>query len=416
MDLLKIVKDQREELRVYERQKYVVREAEKISRSFLTSKLIKVVMGPRRAGKSTLAYHLIRNKKFAYLNFDDERLFPFTPDEALSALHRAYGDFDIIFLDEVQNLPKWELLLSRLKRMGHGVIVTGSNSNLLATELTTRLTGRYVSLELFPFSFREYLKSKAFSEDYETTRGEGLLRRELDRYVSLGAFPEVIVGREDQKLYARELFKAVIQRDIIGRYRIKYRKTFYELAFTLAGMPGGYVALKKIKDQLSVGSVHTIKNYLHYLSEAYLFFFVSEFSWKIKEREKSAKKVYPLDTTFPLYVAPGFSENKGRLYETLVALELRRQKASHPNMDFFYFRSPLGHEVDFVLRKGKRISQLIQVTLSPDREREIRSLKIASKKTGCKNALIICEDEGTIRKKGLKIKLIPIWKWLLSPI
>ena len=183
------------------------------------------------------------------------RRYPFSFDRNLRMLKT-------IFLDEIQNLGGWGLFVNKLLRSGYNVFITGSNARLLSRELATYLTGRHIPIEIFPFSFREYLKSIGFNESLETTRGIGLVKHELSNYIETGSFPEIIVEKENPKIYLRQLYNDIIERDIIIRYNIAYKTTFREIALTTLSNFGRYITYNSIKNQFGLKSDHTAKNYL----------------------------------------------------------------------------------------------------------------------------------------------------------
>ncbi len=419
MEIASVLRDQKQELKEREiRLRIIPREAEDRFKTLLNSKLIKVVLGVRRCGKSVLSSALLKGKPFAYVNFDDERLREVEANEILAALYQVYGKgFKFLFLDEIQNLDHWELFTNRLHRIGLNLIVTGSNAKLLSKELATHLTGRHLSLELFPFSFREYLKATNFKEEGTTTRGAALLKKELDQYLLNGGFPEIIVEKENPFLYLQELYRKIIERDIVERYEISYKKTFREIARTLISNPGRRVSYNKLKNQFQLGSEHTIKNYLSYLEEAYLLFFLSRFSFKPVEVEKSEKKVYAIDTGMAGSLSLGMTPDRGPSYENAVYLELLRKKSFSSQLEIYYWKNIQHEEVDFLLKENLKIKMLIQVCYDisfPEvKERETRSLLKASRELKCKNLLVITSDYEAEEKKGsATIKFIPLWKWL----
>ncbi len=419
MECKRILKDQKAELEEMMKDKKIVeREAQTNFKYIISSKLIKITAGVRRCGKSVFTYNILKNK-FGYVNFDDERLININPEEVLSTLIEIYGeDLKTIFFDEIQNLENWELFVNRLKRQGYNIFITGSNSKLLNKELATHLTGRHLSMEIYPFSFREYLTAINFDKDLETTKGHALLKHELENYVFNGGFPEIIVEKENPKIYLRELYRKIVDRDIISRHNIAYRKTFKEISLSLLSNPGRTVSYNKLKKQFNLGSEHTTKNYLSYLEEAYLLLPLSKFSYKPKEIEKSEKKVYVIDSGIVNHVSIRTNIDFGFLLENVVAIELFRKKSFNPDLSLYYFRDYQQREVDFVLKKGLKIKQLIQVCYSLEdyntKEREIKSLLKASKELKCNNLLIISwDEEDEIKEKGKNIKVVPLWKWLV---
>lgn len=421
MKLVQLLRDQRQELEEeLENKKILQREAETYFKGILSSKLIKVISGVRRCGKSVFAYMLLKNENFAYMNFDDERLHVFDTNQILSSFYEIYGkNLKLIFLDEIQNLDRWELFANRLKRAGFNLFITGSNAKLLSRELATHLTGRHMTMELFPFSFREYLGAINFKEDFGTTRGIGLLKRELRNYLNLGGFPEIIVEKENPKIYIRELYRKIIERDIVNRYDISYKRTFREIALSLMSNPARSISFNRIKKQFGLGSEHTVKNYLSYLEEAYLIFLLNRFSYKSVEVEKSEKKVYVIDTGIINNISLKFARDYGHIYENVIAIELFRKKAFDPHIEIYYWKNPQHEEVDFVIKEGLKVRQLIQACWNIDdydtKKREIRALLKASKELKCRNLLVITEDEeGEEKTKGKTIRYIPLWKWLLD--
>ncbi len=327
----------------------------------------------------------------------------------------------IFFFDEIQNLKNWELLVNRLHKRGINLLITGSNANLLSKELATHLTGRHLSLELYPFSFREYLRAINFNVDLETSEGVSLLKYELENYLKIGGFPEIVLRKEDQPSYLRDLYRRIIDRDIISRYRITHKETFKEICISLFSNPSRLISYNRLKKDFNLGSEHTVKNYLGYLEEAYLIFMVKRFSFKSKEIEKSDRKVYLID--LGLINSINVS-GKGFIHENMVALELKRKSLNSGREIFYYKNHPNGYEADFVVRENFIITQIIQVcvnlTDAQTREREIRGLIYASKELNCTNLLIINSDEEKEEQAewyGIKrkIKFIPLWKWLLTP-
>lgn len=423
MTIAQILRDQRQELdRGLQGLTLVSREAEKYLHQ--DSRLIQVVSGVRRCGKSVLIYKMLQGRSYAYVNFDDDRILDIEPNDILAGIYQVYGkEANILFLDEIQNLDHWELFVNRLHRAGFKVFLTGSNAKLLAKEMATHLTGRHHTIELFPFSFKEYLQAHKFNEDIQTTLGKSQILRHLQEYLQRGGFPEVILGKEDSLSYLRELYQKIIERDIVSRYNVAYKKTLKEIARSIVSNPGRQLSYGKLRRQFGLGSDHTVKNYLSYLAESYLLLFISKFSFKPVEIEKSEKKAYCIDVG--MAAAVGFQTNNdfGHLYENMVALELLRQQSMYPDVEVYYWRDQ--EEVDFVLKRGSQVTQIIQVCLSlkleETKKREFRALLKCSHALHCKNLLVLTLDEegeetatwfGTERT----IRIIPLWKWILQPL
>lgn len=404
------VLSQRRELERLRKGRYIRREAEERLRRGMKTDLVKVITGPRRAGKSFMAVRAI-GERFGYANFDDEVLAGISDfDELLKLLHEVYGDFRVLFLDEVQNLEKWELVVSRLQRLGYNVVVTGSNSKLLSSELATHLTGRYFKVRLFPFSFKEFLKAKGVRKEPELPMDEGKVLSLLREYMNLGGFPEVVVKGYDPTDYGRMLFDSIILRDIVKRRNVRYSSALYDIAAYLTSNFGREFTLTKLKNIFDVGSVHTLKNYLSYLEEAYLILTARRFSYKLKETLRSPRKAYVID---PLFIEPfrTGSPDFGRRMENVVAVELARR-----GYELYYWKE--GGEVDFVVKEGGRISCLIQVTKELNEgnyKREVGNLLEAGERLGVKKLLLITWDTADeIKEAGRRVEVVPLWKWLIG--
>lgn len=425
MNLRQIIEDQKEELfESMKGKKLITREFQPEFKSFDSSKLVKVVTGVRRAGKSFFLYQFLKDRTFAYLNFDDDRLGNIKPDDILNVFYDKYGEkFNTIFFDEIQNLPRWELFINRLKRTGFNVFITGSNAKLLSTELASHLTGRHLAMEIYPFSFREYLAARSLNINDKTSKGKNLIKHELERFIQEGAFPEVVVEQENYKLYLKALYRQILESDILTRRKISYKKAFKEVAASLVSNSGNLVTYNKIKKQFHFKSEHTVKNYISHLHEAYLIIPISKFAFKPVEIEKSPKKIYTIDTGLINVISMKFSSNVGRLYETITAIELKRKQSLDESIEIYYYKNSLNYEVDFVLKKGLKVKQLIQVCYNLEnaatKDREIRALLYASQDLRCNESLIITGDyEGTEEvewfKMKAKIRFLPLWKWLLE--
>ncbi len=414
--------DQKEELLNTEKKgKILERHNIKSYKEQLNSALIKVIIGIRRCGKSTLAFQLLKDKNFAYANFDDERLASLNIDDlnkVLEVLYEIYGKFDFILLDEIQNIPGWELFTNRLQRQGLNVIITGSNAKLLSKELATHLTGRHLSIDLFPFSFKEFLTYNNIPHNPLSTREIGTIKNYLNNYIENGGFPETLKETTPKKEYLQTLYSTIITKDVILRHKIKFSATLKNIASYLLTVHSSLVSFNKIKNIFSIKSVHTSLNYVSFLEEAYLFFFLRRLTSKHKESLIANRKVYCIDTG--LINALGFKTSKdiGKLYENIVAVELIRRK-SMLNSEVYYWQDYQQNEVDFVIKKSLHIEQLIQVCYDSNiyktKNREITALLKASKELNCDNLLIITYDkdkEEIVEDK--KIIYIPLWKWLIE--
>ena len=386
------------------------------------SDMAQVVTGVRRCGKSTLCYNVLRKNPelFAYVNFDDERFEEMTSKElnsVLEVLHKIYGDFKLLFLDEIQNVKSWHLFINRILRQGIRVILTGSNAKLLSGELASHLTGRHEKIELFPFSFADYCRFKAVDMDSPTTKAEAFRRRAFDEYLQQGGFPELL-HKKNKKGYVNNLVNNILKRDIEQRHRIKYVRAFESLANHLLNISPAVVVEKQLAKLFGFKSHHTVENYISYLKEAYLLLSISRYSSKSKLRVR-ADKVYPIDVALMDGREDAMvGENLGWRLETVVLIELlRRNKAI--GRDIYYFKNADGYEADFVVCKGTKVEEIYQVCYDLSKEkiraREIRGLLSASKQTNCGNLFLITDTErDEIEMEGRQIKIIPAYHWLIA--
>ena len=257
-----------------------------------------VVIGVRRSGKSTLCYQAMHNHslKFAYADFDDERLVDLKADQlndVLEILYKIYGDFQYLFLDEIQNVVGWHLFVNRMLRKKMHVIITGSNAKLLSGELATHLSGRNKEISLYPFSFREFCMMKDVDTERRTTNAEAFRRVAFDEYLKQGGFPELLMI-DDNRNYVSSLVDNIMKRDIEQRYKIAYKAAFENLAHHLLNVSPAIVVTTDLADLFHFKSEHTAKNYVKYLKEAYMLVGIQKYSQKSKQRSVQ-EKVYAVD-------------------------------------------------------------------------------------------------------------------------
>lgn len=387
--------------------------------SYLRHDIIKVVTGVRRSGKSIFCFMALDDVDFGYVNFDEKEIAELDNyDEILRYVQEFYGDVEYLFLDEIQNLDNWELWVNSLHRRGYNLLITGSNAKLLSRELATHLTGRHISVELFPFSFKEYLDAVGFDIKDEYIEEEiGIILNYLKRYMEIGGFPEVVVKGYDHK-YLQTLFDSIILKDVVQRHNVRYADDLYNLAkFLMSSFPNE-ISYTKLKNTLNFRSVNTVQSYVRYLEDTYLIFHLDMFSFKQREQIKSPKKMYVIDTGMANAVSFKFSEDIGNMMENTVAVELLRQKSnSISRIEVYYWKDTQHREIDFVIKEGPDISQLIQVCYNINdlktRERELRSLVGAAKELNCNNLLVITWDyDNTEEYNGNSIRYVPLWKWL----
>lgn len=403
---------------------YIKRTKDLVGKKWLNSDLIKVVLGPRRAGKSVFSLMLLKDRPFMYFNFDDEFLAStegIPTDELMKELHAAYGNTKNILFDEIQNLPNWELFVNRLHREGYNLVLTGSNARLLSKELATALTGRHIPIEILPFDFKEFLRAKDFQIDPEYShlpQKHGELLKLMDEYLVNGGFPEVVVNNLDAKDYLEVLFDSLLFKDVVKRHKVKFSTQIGNLGSYLINNFASFYSLRKLQNVLNLKSVTTTEKYTKYLEEAYLIFSLLRYSPKAVQRIKSPKKVYAVDNGFVSAKAIQHSPDKGKLMENLVFAEFVKRGVK-PNNELFYYKTRNDREVDFIVKKGTEIVELMQVcyeTMNSDVEqREIKALLEASEEFKTKKLTILTWDEKReIVQNGTSIHLRPLWEWLLE--
>jgi predicted AAA+ superfamily ATPase len=409
---------QREEIKEKLKQRIVEREILEKLRKSLENEIVKVITGVRRSGKSTLAFLLLKDENFGYVNFDEKELTEQRLDDILSALKEIYGDVKLLLLDEIQNVNGWELWINSLQRRGYNLVITGSNAKLLSKELATHLTGRYLEFENYPFNFREFLKCENFDvEDIKYNKEkQGKLKNLLKKYLELGGFPEYVLKNLD-KSYLETLFRSIIYVDVVKRWNVKYPTKIEDLARYLISIHSREYTATKLRNLLGFRSTLTVEKYVKYLEEAYLLFSLERFSFKPKEFLKAPRKIYVVDLGLANTISTRVTTDIGKLMENLVFLELKIRGLKE-NRQIFYFKIN-DKEVDFILKEGLEIKQLIQVTYASSKEeiekREIKSLIKASNLLECNNLLVITWDfEDEIKADNKVVKFTPLWKWLLK--
>jgi predicted AAA+ superfamily ATPase len=397
----------------FSKEKIIDREASTYAK-YLSHPNALFITGLRRSGKSVLAILLAKATKYMRVNFDDERLYGMEANElgkVLEAGYSLYGSgLQVVILDEIQNVPGWELFVSRL-RDSMGVIVTGSNARLLSKEMATRLTGRHTDLLLYPFSFKEFLEFRSLRFDEYSTRSRGEVLAAFGDYVKVGGIPDVVkIGIR----VSEDIKRDIILRDVVARYRIRNERVFHELTRFLLNNFGRETSFNRLKNAFDLRSVHTAADYVSYAEDAFLILTIERYSAKTLSRYTMPRKVYAIDQSFI-----GKREEAGRILENIVLLKIK-QKISYDETgeEVYYWRDEKG-EVDFVLAKGGRVRRLIQVTsvseVGEADPREIRTLAKVGRQLHCRELLVITsglEDEMAV--EGAKVRFIPVLKFLLS--
>ena len=386
---------------------------------YLKSNLMKLITGPRRAGKSVFSLLLLRGKRFAYLNFDDDKLLKeFDEEHIMQVLKEVYSDYDYLLLDEPQNLPNWDLWVSKLYRRGYNLVITGSNSNLLSSEMASLLTGRYLSIEVLPFSLRETLEYRKSNFNPALPEDKADFMLQVEDYFHYGGYPEIINNRDITESYLKTLFDSIIMKDIVRRYKVRKVEELYQFATYMISIFTSPFTYSSITEELGLSSKTTVQKFCTYLKNCYLFFYLPRYNHKLKLMQKAPQKVYIVDNGFLSSSAFQISENKGRLLENLVLLEFIRHKYEI-GKNLFYYRNQSDKEVDFVVRENNVVRQLVQVCWDMSnpktQKREIGSLMACAKDFPNGELFVITwNEQKEITMNEKIIHVIPYYKWCLS--
>lgn len=391
------------------------------------------LVGLRRSGKSTLllqtAQHLIESKQktaaeILYVNFEDARFLGEYSLELLDVIFQTYQanlkplKKPVIILDEIQNIVGWEKFVNSLyERKIAQILVSGSNANLLQSEYSTVLTGRQTVITVHPLDFGEYLafKNIKVKSTLEIIQQQASLKKHFQQYLEFGGLPKVVLtqGANEKRIILRNYFEDIFQRDLIGRFKIRGVAHLELLAKFYFTNIATRISFNNIQKFTKI-PLTTVERFSDYFTRPYLFHFLKIFSYSLKEQAVNARKVYACDLGLRNAISQSFSQDTGRLLENLIFLNLLWHQK-----DFTYYRTKNNLEVDFVVFEKNKKKQLIQVCMTLDdfktRERELRALRVAMAELKLKSGLIITQDqEEALLEKGVEIKIIPAWKWLLK--
>ncbi len=433
------MKNHKDKLRIYieeEKERLIEGIRERETKLEMKTDLINDIIGPRRAGKTSLMKVEIKKlidkidkERIIYVNFENRRLYPLTQKYFDDLIQLVYEEEILkrgkvyLFFDEVQRIKEWERYVRSIYDEFKGkikIFVSGSSSKLTKTRMSYLLSGRHLTSVIFPLNFREFLffNNIGFEEPI-TEEKEAIIKEALRKYLSIGGFPEVVLTKNEELL--ETLFLDIINRDIAPK--VKNKEVLEEVAYLLCSNSAKLTSFSKLvnlfKSRGIKISVPTLERYFNLMKEAFLFFDNIIFSYKVKEQLQYPRKIYCIDNGFVNYFGFKFSEDAGRIMENAVAVQLYRISQQHPKIKIFYFKTPQQEEVDFVIKEGIKIKQLVQVCYDVSdidtKKRETKALIKASKELRCNNLLVITEDyEGEERIKGKKIKFMPLWKWLLA--
>ena len=351
-----------------------------------------IVTGIRRCGKSTLLNQLLKKqKKGYYLNLEDPRLggFDFLDfNKVKLIMEEIYGKGGVYFFDEIQTIPKWEKFVRYLVDKKEKVILTGSNASILSRELGTKLTGRHLSIELFPFSFKEFLNLKKQEPSISS----------FEEYLIKGGFPEYIKKENPEVLH--ELLSDIVMKDIAARFGIKNTTILNKIVIYLISNTGKEFSYNSIKKMFEIKSVKSVIDYISFFENAYLVFTVPRFSYSYKQQQVNPKKVYSIDNGFSSNNSASFSKDYGKMLENLVFLNFRKKYKN-----IFYFQEK--NECDFIIKEKDKITQVIQVCFDLNEDNKDREIN------GVMEAMDKFNQEDEFKIKDKKIKVLPAWRWLV---
>lgn len=415
-DLLKQIILEQQEILHAQNKRYVQRY---ISDEWLQTSEILIISGIRRCGKSVLMQQ-IRDRlveKDFFFNFDDERLANFKLDDfqkLQECFVELFGEQHTYYFDEIQNIEGWERFVRRLYNAGNKIVITGSNARMLSRELGTHLTGRYIQVEIYPFSFQEYLAMNEIpvnAKTLYTTTGRATMVKSFVKYMECGGFPKFL--QDGSVSYLTSLYESIIYRDILTRNGLTNEKEMLELMFYLASNATKRVTYSSLGKVVGIQHPDTIKNYLEYIQQTYLISQLFRYDPSVKKQMMSPKKIYFVDNAIIKRIGFNATENNGVFLENLVFIELKRR-----GWDVYYYADK--KECDFIVRKGLHISDAYQVTLKMDspqtREREIAGVREAMQVYSLSKGYILTfEGKETINfDDGTIVEVVPVWEWILQ--
>ncbi|MEW6607158.1 MAG: ATP-binding protein [bacterium] len=400
---------------------------------FLNTGLITVITGARRSGKSFIMRQVakrlissgVNKNEILIINFEDPR-FTQLDVEILQRIYETYLEFlnpkgkPYIFLDEVQEVTGWEKWVRTARELQKAkIVLSGSNAKLLSRELSSLLTGMHLDVTVYPLSFKEHLlfNNIELKDKLDTINKQNEIKSLLRNYIEFGSFPEVVLHQQKKDILLR-YYEDVLNKDLIKRFNIRRKEAIKSLAKYYLTNISNLITFNSIEKYLNL-SADTIEKFSTYFEDAYILFFLKRFSFKVKEQDKSPKKVYSIDTGLANTIGFRTSENSGRLLENITFLKLKEKMSETPELEIFYWKDQFHREVDFVLKEKLKTKQLIQVCSNvydeKTKHREIKALIKAMDEFGLKEGLVITEDDEFEEKiDSKKIKFLPLWQWLLS--
>ena len=404
---------------------------EKIS-SYLQNSEIIILKGIRRCGKSTLLLNQIKQllkngvdkKEILFVNLEDPRFTNHLNVELLQQIKDVFMEYlsptgkPYIFLDEIQNIPFWEKWVNKEYelKLSH-LTITGSNSSMLSSEIASTLSGRYLSIEVFPLSFSEFLSFKSLhvNTKLDVVDKKIELNRAFEEYRRFGAFPKVLEYKEEEKKELLTTYKdSILFKDIVTRYQLKSVATLEEISAFLLANSGIIQSTSKIKNNFKI-SFDMARNYVEYLKNAYMIYEIKKFDYSLKKQNLNDRKYYSADLGLSNLYRVANLKNRGSDLETIVAIELLRR-----GYEIYYYKTASNHELDFVVSKDTKIIQLIQVSSSlNDEKTKKRELEVFEKiihelALGDVQCTVITEDKSeTIKKDNMDIDVANVVEWLV---
>lgn len=395
------------------------RDAAKNINNLLSLKIPIIITGVRRCGKSFLLKIIqkksnLQKKDFFYLNFNDERLVNFSIEDFQKIIdfldENDYKNKCLLLLDEIQEADHWEKWIDRIKNK-YCIIITGSNSKLLSSEISTTLTGRSISINLFPFNLKEFLAAKNIkTTDWKLDlQIQAKIRKSFNDYLKFGGFPQAVIS--NQKIILSELYENILYRDIVRRFNKNRTKQIKEISLYLLSNIGSDLSFRNLAKMIGIKNLITAKEMVNSFENSFLFFTINKFSYSVKTQIQNPKKIYSVDVGLPSVIGFNFSQNQGASLENLVAIELKRR-----NQEIYYYKEK--KECDFLIKEKLKIANAIQVCYNlndKNKEREIGGLVEAMSEYKLKEGLVLTYDQDNeFNINGKKIIVKPVWKWILE--
>ena len=394
-----------------------------------TTKKVVSLIGVRRSGKTYILYSLIEKlrksidpQNIVYINFEDDRLFPLkleNLDDLMEGYYELYPEKReekvYLFLDEVQNVEGWEKYIRRIDdTLNLQLYITGSSSKLLSSEIATSLRGRTITYEVFPFSFKEYLRHKEIEVNLYSSKSISFVKNAFNSYLIDGGFAETFDETADvQKRILKDYLDLIIYKDVVERYTIKNQSLLKHLIKYMFVNMGTLISVNKLyNDYKSQGykvGKDTLQDYMSYLQEAYTLFTTPIYRNSVREEQRNPKKLYAIDNGFKKLFSISLSDDYSKLYENLAFLHLRRESS-----EVYYFKEK--QEVDLYVHTNKEYLVNVSYLIEDEKTltREINALREGMKYFKLSQAyLVTAERDEVVKVEEGSIEVIPMWKWLL---